>query len=311
MNILHVGYFDAANAAWHMSEATKAHTKHDSKTLMLHHTVVAQDADGWLDEAEDRERIFPWADVIVWHVGLKPEDDGRDIYQGQHTAEWFAKKPAVFWINGSKASRDHVHKYSNEYGKTPLVATTPDLCVLYGCEWMPVCVPESLDKGEYTRSRIRPEDRLHVFHAPTDKSIKNTKELEDAVAPILDRVTVHMAQQWPYRRCLAYRSSCDVTFDHMQGYYGASTVEAWALGQPPLVRLSEDCLRFFREACAGFPPHCDVVDVQTLRNTLQDLSRHPAMVQDIGKCCRSWYETCFSNHWKAQRWVQWLEGVVR
>lgn len=286
---------------------------------MLRHSYAAPKANGWLD-TEYAQELLAWAEVIVWHVGVVSEDNfdwghsddriTRDIHECSHVGDWFSKKPAVFWLNGSKGLRKHADYYKERFADIPLVATTPDLCAMFEAKWMPVCMPEWLDKGDYSRSRLKPEEFLHVFHASTNRTLKNSVMLEEAIQPITGKVAGHFISFWPYKRALAFKAACDVTFDHVSGYYGASSVEASALGQPVLVHLDAVGRDHFEKLVGSIPPWTDVTSAKEIRDALLWLANDRNAVVEIGKTTRAWYERSFGNAWKAQRWVGWLEKTL-
>jgi hypothetical protein len=85
---------------------------------------------------------------------------------------------------------------------------------------------------------LRPSQRdwngpLKVAHSPTRKDLKNTDELmavverarEGGVALALDLI-----DNVPHVECLARKRRAHVLFDHMQGYYGVSSLEGLSQG---------------------------------------------------------------------------------
>ena len=109
-----------------------------------------------------------------------------------------------------------------------MMVSTPDLLRMAPeAAWIPNIVP--LDNPDFMPWAIPDSDSVRICQAPTRKDLKNTAEFIAVTDRMmkrgnpLERVII---EHTAYKTCLAIKRSCHIHFDHMQGYYGVSSLES-------------------------------------------------------------------------------------
>ncbi|MFZ5812744.1 MAG: glycosyltransferase, partial [Thermodesulfobacteriota bacterium] len=96
--------------------------------------------------------------------------------------------------------------------------------------------------------------------------------------------------------CLARKQACDIVFDHMQGYYGMSSLEALSQGLPVIAGLDDWNMTAIRDFF-----RCDALPwvlartLEELENVVRRLVRDPQLRRRIGRASRTFMETVWSE----------------
>jgi hypothetical protein len=81
--------------------------------------------------------------------------------------------------------------------------------------------------------RREPDGRIRIVHCPTNRALKSTVLLEDAVRALKDdRVELVIVEQRPWLEALAIKATADIVFDQLLYGYGCNSIEAWCMGIP-------------------------------------------------------------------------------
>lgn len=198
---------------------------------------------------DELRALLASSDVFHFHMTAD-----EDLALGPFSPREFIKgKAVVHHHHGHPDFRGDPDKYRRKYarlGRRNLLVSTPDLLrLLPEAMWMPNLVP--LDEPGY-----RPLDRdwqgpLRIAHSPTRKELKNTGDLLAAIGVLRSRgldLDLELIDDAPHAECLARKQRCHVLFDHMQGYYGVSSLEGMSQGLAVIAGLSDWC----REKIAEF-----------------------------------------------------------
>ncbi len=119
-----------------------------------------------------------------------------------------------------------------------------------------------------------------IAHAPTNRLIKGTRHVVDAVERLrqeFPRVELRMIEQQPWASMPEFLAGCDILVDQlMMGWYGLLAIEGMAEGRPVIAYLRED----FRPLRPGLP----VVSAEpaTIYDVLRGLIRDPVRRAVIG-----------------------------
>jgi hypothetical protein len=93
-------------------------------------------------------------------------------------------------------------------------------------------------------------DPLRILHAPTDREIKGTRYVLDAVERLKAAgypVMLQVLENIPYEEVPAFVGHADIVVDQiMIGAYGTFAVEAMAVGRPVVCRIREDLRTHYR-----------------------------------------------------------------
>jgi len=194
------------------------------------------------DEAglAELEHLLKTSDVLHFHMTAD-----EHLRLGPFLpADYLAGKAVVHHEHGHHDFRSDPERFRAKYralGRKNLLVSTPDLLrMMPEARWQPNLVHEQ-------EPLFMPVERvwtgpLKVAHSPTRKDLKNTDDLL-AVVDELGReglnVDLDLIDNVPNSECLARKQQAHVLFDHMQGYYGVSSLEGLSQGLAVIAGLDE------------------------------------------------------------------------
>jgi hypothetical protein len=206
--------------------------------------VPSLDQNGY-DEIRD---ILDKADILHFHMlsdekiilgNVKVTDymNGKNIIHHHHGHPGFRSNPSKF------------HKKYKKYKRKSIVSTPDLLKLLPGAAWIPNIVP-------LYDSLFMPKERfsdgiVRVCQAPTRKELKDTDIFQNVMNSLslqYDHLEHLIIENTLYSECLKIKQDFDVHFDHMQGYYGVSSLESLSQGKPVIAGLDDwniKCIKDF------------------------------------------------------------------
>lgn len=308
MRILMLAINDPAGTAIAFANALNRHTEHTCRVVTLEtrytHSwekdlhVPDLDATGLAEV----EYLLETSDIFHFHMTA----DETLRFGPFLPADYMRGKLIVHHHHGHPDFRGNPGKYSEKYaqlGRTKLLVSTPDLLrLLPEATWQPNLVPNNdpllLPMGG------KPDDPLRIAHSPTRKDLKNTDDLLRAlnglktqgVHPILD-----MIDDVPHSECLRRKRRCHILFDHMQGYYGVSSLEGLSQGLAVVAGLDDWCAGHVRDFSGVEELPWVTASPETLEKTLYNLANDPDRIREIGRASRRFMETAWSERKVAQR----------
>jgi glycosyltransferase involved in cell wall biosynthesis len=217
------------------------------------------------------------ADVIHLHHGFRSADRmvrGRYAGRANH-------KPYVVTHHGT-IFRDNIRAHLNELRERKAIGTvsTLDLHVASGLEWLPPPV-----NVEALRAMKQPStDTIRIAHAPTNRAIKSTEELLDAVKRLQDDgfpVELDLIEHRPWSECLARKAKADIYFDQVILGYGCNALEAWGMGIPVVAGAADETLDEM-ERRFGHLPFYHATE-ETIYDALKELVESPELRKRYGK----------------------------
>ena len=258
MRILMLAVNDPAGCAMAFARAVNRHTAHVCRLATLEtryrHAwdrdlhLPDMDADG-LDALRD---LLAASDVFHFHMTA----DENLAFGPLIPKDYLAGKLVVHHHHGHPDFRAHPEKYREKYrrlGRDKLLVSTPDLLrLLPEAAWLPNLVP--VDDPRYLPATDRFEPPVAVCHSPTNKALKNTAEFLAAMAELAGRglqVRQELLDDVPHDECLARKRRCHILFDHLQGYYGVSSLEGLSQGLAVVAGLDDWCQGHLREFAGG------------------------------------------------------------
>ena len=301
MRILMLAINDPAGTAIQMAKGLRRHAGHDCRlvTLETRYThswekdlhVPDLGPDG-LDELRD---LLTGADVFHFHMTA----DERTPFGPFLPADHLRGKRIVHHHHGHHDFRSNPESFREKYrrlGRRDLLVSTPDLLrLLPEARWQPNLVP--VDDPAFTPLPGRfdaspdPAAPLRVAHSPTRKDLKNTADLlavaaEEAAAGL--PLVLDLIDDVPNAECLRRKRACDVLFDHMQGYYGVSSLEGLSQGLAVIAGLDEwNRDRIVEFAGTEELPWVAARDREQLRARLRELAADRAACREIGRRSRA------------------------
>ncbi|MCR4318398.1 MAG: glycosyltransferase family 1 protein [Planctomycetes bacterium] len=210
--------------------------------------------DFWNDDVRDESKvdevrqILEDADIVHFHILLDETATLGPLTIKDHVAG----KTIVHHHHGHPEFRSDPMKWQRKYSdlRRMFLVSTPDLKAMAPeGYWVPNLVP--LDDPDYAfmPDAQLPRDRMIVFQSPTRLDLKNTAELDEMLSKLALKYPIasDIVQNTNHRECLRRRRNAHVSFDHLQGYYGVSSLEALSQGKPLIAGLDSWNQRMIKE----------------------------------------------------------------
>jgi hypothetical protein len=203
-----------------------------------------------LNEAgiEELGGLFEESDVFHFHMTA----DEHTSFGPFRPADFMDGKVVVHHHHGHPDFRSNPGKYRDKYERLDrgnLLVSTPDLLeLLPGAVWQPNLVP--VRDPAYTPSGSSPDGRFKAAHSPTRRDLKNTEDFLSVMEKLAGRglpVSPELIEMDTHRGCLERKRASHACFDHMQGYFGMSSLEALSQGLPVIAGLSRCCEEHIEE----------------------------------------------------------------
>lgn len=238
MRILMIAINDPAGTAIEFTKAINKHTEHTCRliTKEIRYNFMFEkdlhlpwlDKDGWDEVAE----LLRTSDVFHFHMTA---DEHIELGPFR-PADYMRGKVIVHHHHGHPDFRGNPEKYRRKYkalGRRNLLVSTPDLLkLLPEARWQPNLVP--IDDPLYMPLADKPQEPIMICHSPTRKELKNTAELIRAVNELKKRspvpIELRLIENTPHKACLRLKRESHILFDHMQGYFGVSSLEGLSQG---------------------------------------------------------------------------------
>jgi len=294
MRILMIGINDPAGTAALFRRALETHTEHACRVV----TLETRYTHAWekdlhvpdLDAAglEELEVLLRTSDVLHFHMTAD-----ENLRLGPFLpADFLAGKALVHHHHGHPDFRGNPEKYQEKYrrlGRKNLLVSTPDLLrKLPEARWQPNLV--AVNEPRYTpgpRDDAFWEGPLRLTHSPTRRDLKNTDELLAIAQRLGPALALDLIDDVAHAECLRRKSAAHACFDHMQGYYGMSSLEALSLGLATIAGLDDWCAEQVREfAGTADLPWIPARTGQELERVLRALAADPALRRQAGETGR-------------------------
>lgn len=317
MNILMMAVNDPAGTAIQFCKAVNAYTPHRARLVTLETRYThSWEEDIFLprlpaERLGEVEELLKNADLFHFHMTAD-----ENLRLGPFLpADYLRGKLILHHHHGHPDYRGNPGKYIEKYqrlGRRNILVSTPDLMKLFPmARWQPNLVPihEPLLLPLSAEERAgRPDRPLRIAHSPTRKDLKNTDDLLAVVAEEQSAglaLALDLMDDVPNVECLRRKRLCHVLFDHMQGYYGVSSLEGLSQGLAVIAGLDEWNTARIREfAGAEALPWVVARNREELRAALRELAGDPERTAAIGAASRAFMEGCWSDR-KAALHLAW------
>jgi len=319
VNILMLAINDPAGTAIQFAKAVNRHSGHRCRlaTLETRYTHSWEKdlhvPDLGPDGLEELGILMREADVLHFHMTC----DEHQPFGPHLPADHLRGKAVVHHHHGHHDFRAHPEVFREKYrrlGRTHLLVSTPDLMhKLPEARWQPNLVPvhEPLLTPQW--GRFDDPGPLLVCHSPTRKDLKNTDEFLDTVTEINKRkVHIHLdlIDNVPNDECLARKRRCHALFDHMQGYYGVSSLEGLSQGLAVIAGLDDwNRARVAEFAGTGDLPWVLARDRAELKARLVELCSDRALCESLGRKGRAFMEERWSDERVARHLIDFYEAM--
>lgn len=319
MNILMLAINDPAGTAIQFAKAVNRHFDHTVRLVTLETRYThSWEKDLHLpdlgpDGIEEVRILMDEADIFHFHMTC----DEHQSFGPHLPADFIKGKGVVHHHHGHHDFRSNPESFRQKYaklGREHLLVSTPDLMhLLPEAQWQPNLVPVDDPLFMPQWGRYHDHGRLKVCHSPTRKDLKNTDEFLAAMDNLEKqgvRFDVDMIDDVPNEECLARKRRCHVLFDHMQGYYGVSSLEGLSQGVTVIAGLNE----WNRKQVAEFSGTEDLPwvlahDQDSLEARLRELDGDRALCEAIGDKGREFMTQRWSDWHVARRLVDFWEAM--
>ena len=235
-----------------------------------------------------------WPDIVKWW------EQADVVHVHDHIPNMPTQRPTVVTFHGTgfrETPEAHLQLARNA-GARPLVSTL-DLWLQAPDEttWCP-----QIDDLDWLATFRQPQDGpLRIGHAPTNRLLKSTAELEAAVAQLqADGADVElvMIERLPWLEALKVKGTCDILFDQTAYGYGGNAIEAWGMNIPVICGAQPATLTEYQRRFGALP--FVLADPGTIRDAIEQLM-DPTVRERWGAVGRA----------HADRWHSYRVGVER
>lgn len=126
---------------------------------------------------------------------------------------------------------------------------------------------------------------IRIAHAPTNREVKSTKGLIDAVKRLQAEgfaVELDLIEHRPWKECLERKAKADIYFDQVKYGYGNNALEAWGMKIPVIAGCERDEVLDEMERRFGHLPFYHATE-ETIYDALKELVTDPKLRKRYGK----------------------------
>ncbi|MBU1169628.1 MAG: glycosyltransferase family 1 protein [Proteobacteria bacterium] len=242
--------------------------------------------------------ILKDADIFHFHI----LSDETMSFGSLRVKDYIKGKKIIHHHHGHPEFRANPDSFCAKYrdlGRKMLVST-PDLHRMAPeSTWIPNIVP--LDHPLFMPAQTRRNGKVKICQAPTRKDLKNTDDfihVTDRLKLRLPQIERVIIEQTQYQDCLNEKKTCHIHFDHMQGYYGVSSLESLSQGKPVIAGLDDWNTKYIKRFTGRDSlPWCIAKNREELEKTIENLVMDPYLCDDLGKQSRDF----MVNVWNEKR----------
>ena len=150
-------------------------------------------------------------------------------------------KPVILHYHGSEIRNKKSSNFANDFVKHIYVSTPDLLKSVSSAEWLPN--PVNLEKIVYSNLDIN--EKLVILHAPSNRKIKNTQAVINAIDTLKDEgieIELNLAENVEHERLMGMISESNLIVDWVNpdfGIYGVLSIESMATGRPVICTLTD------------------------------------------------------------------------
>ena len=264
------------------------------------------DMDGW----GEVEHLLKMSDVFHFHMTADENIELGDF----RPVDYLKGKAILHHHHGHPDFRGNPDKYREKYKrlKRGAIVSTPDLLKLMPeASWQPNLVP--INDPEYMPVREPEGDKKQVCHAPTRKDLKNTSEFLGVMEVLKSKIpnlSCRLIENTPHKDCLRIKQQCQVHFDHMQGYYGVSSLESLSQGKPVIAGVDSWNQSHIREVTGRqVLPWVIARSTGELEKSLERLVADPGLRKQVGAQSRAFMNEYWNERIMVNRLVETYEKI--
>jgi hypothetical protein len=304
MKILMITINDPAGVAINFTKAINKYTEHRCRLItkeIRYNFMYEKDIHlPWINKKEqwdEVEHLLKTSDIFHFHMAAD-----ENIELGPFKVKDYIKgKMLVHHHHGHPDFRLNPQKYREKYKKKKrdkLLVSTPDLLkLLPEAKWQPNLVP--INDPLYTPLRDKKSNAIIISHSPTRRELKNTKEFIDVLNRLKKEghcVEMDLIENTLHKKCLERKRRSHILFDHLQGYYGVSSLEGLSQGLCVIAGLDDWCRKHIHKftKCDFLPWYISTRD--RLFDDMALLVKDKDIREEYGKRARRFMEEVWNEH---------------
>lgn len=167
-------------------------------------------------------------------------------------------------------------------------------------------VPRAIDSSQFTPSYPSSDDKPVIVHAPSNKDLKGTTYVVDAINRLkkegVDFQFIQIEDQ-PYEKALQLYQKATIVVDQLRvGSFANLSLEAMAMGKPVICYIREDLVK-------TYPPELPIVNANpdTIYQQLKMLLHYSERWESLGKRGRKYVE----KHHSLEKVAKQLTAIYR
>ncbi len=310
MRILMMAINDPAGMGIALTKGINKHTGHTCRLVtreIRYNFMFEKDLHlPWLDASglEEVSELLNESDIFHFHM-TADENTGFGPFV---PAEHMQGKAVIHHHHGHPDFRGAPEKFRKKYAeknRKNLLVSTPDLLkLLPEARWQPNLVPEN--DQLYTPSDKKPDSPVRLVHSPTRTELKDTDLYQGYVNKLIREIPGNiesdLIRNTPHRDCLRIKRKDHILFDHLQGYFGVSSLEGLAQGVCTIAGLDKWNREHIREFAGIDKLPWFISSPKSLKNDLTTLIRDKELREELGRYSRTFME----KYWPEEKAVRHL-----
>ncbi len=249
MKLLMITINDPAGTAINFTKAINKYTEHSCRLItkeIRYNFMFEKDIHiPWIKTKEEWDEVeYLLKDSDIFHFHMTADEE---IELGPFKVKDYIKdKIIVHHHHGHPDFRSNPQKYREKYKRKKrkkLLVSTPDLLkLLPGAKWQPNVIP--IHQKLYTPQEDKPSFPVRICHSPTKKELKNTDLFIKVVNEIICQginIEVDLIEHTVHKECLKRKRRSHILFDHLQGYFGVSSLEGLSQGLCVIAGIDDWC----------------------------------------------------------------------
>ncbi len=315
MRILMIAINDPAGTAIEFTKAINKYTHHTCRLItkeVRYNFMFEKDIHlPWLDKEGwgEVESLLKESDVFHFHMTA---DEYTQL--GSFLPKDYVRgKQIVHHHHGHPDFRGNPEKYREKYkrlGRSNLLVSTPDLLkLLPEAKWQPNLVP--IEDPLYSPVKNKPESPVLICHSPTRKDLKNTDEfiqiMDELGNSSATPVKIRLIENTAHKECLKLKRQGHILFDHLQGYFGVSSLEGLSQGLCVIAGLDQWNIQHIKTFAKTTHLPWVISTPSQLESQLSVLVNNPDKIREIGRRSREFME----KHWSPRKVSEQLVAQIQ
>lgn len=344
LKILHLTSTDPAGAAFNLIRAINTHTPHRARlftSLRIPQYQFPADISDIFDTGDELEALLEEADVFHFHKVREEDMEIEFELENMGITKHFSvkdylecggkRKKVVYHIHGHTSERNFPEDRAKEYAakNAYVLASTPDLEEMYrkfypNVHYFPNCVPINdvryLPRASDKKLPFGRDAKKEVFYSyilaqsPTNTILKNVDLIKEIVERLADELPIRYLQIWnaDLDFALRHKRNAHMVFDHIEGYYGLSSLEGLSMGKPVLAGLSRytiDAICRFFDITEGPLPWLVTRNEAEIETAIRNLVNDDAYRRHMGARSRQFMEEVWSDATIARRLAEIYRSI--